>query len=55
MGREKEERIVREDRARMRARDEGKVCGACAAPLLRAEERARGICDRCQATMDKDD
>jgi hypothetical protein len=55
MGREKEEQIVREERARQRARDEGDICGACGEPLLTEDEQFEGVCDRCQAIMNRDD
>jgi hypothetical protein len=55
MGREKEEQIIREERARERAKAEGKVCGICGEPLLTSAERSRGLCAQCQRTMDKDD
>lgn len=55
MGREKEEMIEREDRARGRAKSEGNVCGACGEPLLTEDEISEGICTQCQNVMDKDD
>lgn len=55
MGREKEQKIVREEQAQQRARNEGKVCGICTQPLLTAKEQSSGICAGCRHTMYKDD
>ena len=54
MGWEKEQQIVREERARQRARNDGNICGVCAQPLLTARERSSGVCAGCCHTMEKD-
>jgi len=55
MGYEKEQQIVREEQARQRAKEEGKVCGVCGAPLIATRERSSGVCGNCDNTMNKDD
>jgi hypothetical protein len=54
MGYAKEQMIIREERARERARQNGHVC-ACSEPLLTARERSRGLCLRCDHNLSKDD
>ena len=55
MGREKEEMIVREERAQRRAREEGHLCWVCGCPLLTSEERASKICAYHKHVFEKDD
>ena len=55
MGWEKEQRIIQEESARNRARNDGQVCGGCSEPLLTEDEVFEGICGGCQHTMNKDD
>jgi hypothetical protein len=52
MGREKEEQIVRDERERARARQEGYVCDICGSALLESAERRRKLCARCAKQMD---
>lgn len=54
MGYEKEQMIVREERARERARENGHIC-VCGEPLLTAKERTAGLCSRCEHNLSKDD
>ena len=54
MGYEKEQMILREEAARRRAEEEGHIC-VCTEPLLTSNERAAGLCSRCQANLAKDD
>jgi len=54
MGYEKEQMIVREERAREGARLNGDVC-VCGEPLLTAKERSSRLCSRCDHNLSKDD
>jgi hypothetical protein len=55
MGREKEEQVVREERARQRAREVGHVCWVCGQPLLTSEERTSKTCAYHTHVFEKDD
>jgi len=54
MGQEKEAMIVREERARARAKDDGQVC-VCGEPLLTEKEQSDGLCVHCKEEIEKDD